>query len=73
MTAQSFLRRTSGSTANQEFSGVSNYRNEQIVAQNLRKLGRINAVEPAYQPRARILNSDFSRADLPASFDLAVG
>lgn len=25
------------------------------------------------QPRARILNSDFARADLPASFDLAIG
>ena len=25
------------------------------------------------QPRARILNADFARADLPASFDLAIG
>ncbi|TIP77797.1 MAG: lactate dehydrogenase, partial [Mesorhizobium sp.] len=25
------------------------------------------------QPRARIINADFARADLPASFDLAIG
>lgn len=32
-----------------------------------------NRIARLLQPRARIINADFARADLPASFDLAIG
>lgn len=49
MTAQSFLRRTSGATANQEFSGVANYRNEQLTAQGLPQFAQLSAENRGYQ------------------------
>lgn len=49
MAATTFLRRSSGATANQEFPGASNYRNEQLVAQGLPPYAQLSLENKGWQ------------------------
>lgn len=49
MPANTFLRRSSGATANQEFSANSNYRNEQLTAQGLPPYAQLSIENKGWQ------------------------